>query len=222
MLHGIDVSQWQRGRIKWGPSIGFAYAKATEGSGYTDPAFREHVDGARRASVPIGAYHFARPKSDPIRAAQFALATAEGMDLPLALDIEVTDGLSPERVKEWCSAFLWVSGPRTLIYSYPSFLKMLRIVDSDPMSAHELWIAHYTKADQPDLSSTPWSTWRIWQYLGDAGRHPDVMGPCDLNRFQGDFDLWAHPHKSRELRESKETPSEWGPRTATQVLPEVF
>lgn len=60
-IQGIDISKWQ-GPINWASvkSAGtqFAYIKATEGGDHVDERFRENWDGAGRAGVPRGAYHF--------------------------------------------------------------------------------------------------------------------------------------------------------------------
>lgn len=60
-IQGIDVSKWQ-GPIDWmsvkGAGTQFAYIKATEGGDHVDDRFRENWDGAGRAGVPRGAYHF--------------------------------------------------------------------------------------------------------------------------------------------------------------------
>jgi GH25 family lysozyme M1 (1,4-beta-N-acetylmuramidase) len=65
---GCDVSHWQ-GSINWttvkNGGMTFAWAKATEGTGYTDPYFVINQNGARGVGIPIGAYHFARPSSNP-------------------------------------------------------------------------------------------------------------------------------------------------------------
>ena len=60
-IHGIDVSRWQGG-IDWtsvrAAGTQFAFLKATEGGDRVDPRFLENWDGAARAGVPRGAYHF--------------------------------------------------------------------------------------------------------------------------------------------------------------------
>ncbi len=60
-IQGIDISKWQ-GPINWASvkSAGtqFAFIKATEGGDHVDERFRENWDGAGRAGVPRGAYHF--------------------------------------------------------------------------------------------------------------------------------------------------------------------
>jgi GH25 family lysozyme M1 (1,4-beta-N-acetylmuramidase) len=65
---GTDVSHYQ-GTINWtsvkNGGMTFAWAKATESTGYTDPYFVINQNNARAVGIPIGAYHFARPSSNP-------------------------------------------------------------------------------------------------------------------------------------------------------------
>ena len=60
---GIDVSDYQ-GSINWtsvkGAGISFAWTKATEGVGAYQATFTNNEVNASAASVPIGAYHYAR------------------------------------------------------------------------------------------------------------------------------------------------------------------
>src|SRR3954447_21799703 len=60
-IHGIDISKWQ-GNVDWASvraaGTQFAFIKATEGGDHVDERFRTNWDGAARAGVPRGAYHF--------------------------------------------------------------------------------------------------------------------------------------------------------------------
>lgn len=66
---GTDVSHWQGASINWtaekNAGVPFAWTKATESDFYVNDTFVAHVNGAKSASIPIGAYHFARPSSNP-------------------------------------------------------------------------------------------------------------------------------------------------------------
>ena len=65
---GTDVSHYQ-GNINWttvkNGGMTFAWAKATESTGYTDPYFVINQNNARAVGIPIGGYHFARPSDNP-------------------------------------------------------------------------------------------------------------------------------------------------------------
>ena len=81
-LPGIDISAYQ-GNINWGnvaPYIDFVYAKATEGTYYTNPDFYNQYEGPYNAGLIRGAYHFAIPNNsvgqDPGRLLHRATAAA--------------------------------------------------------------------------------------------------------------------------------------------------
>ncbi|MBG9786535.1 hypothetical protein ABD74_02395 [Brevibacillus laterosporus] len=50
-IKGIDVSKWQ-GEINWNP---------TEGTSLVDRKLKENAQGANRAGIKVGYYHFAHP-----------------------------------------------------------------------------------------------------------------------------------------------------------------
>src|SRR6476620_6575337 len=58
---GIDVSNHQ-GDIDWsalaGSNVAFAYIKATEGGDFRDKRFQLNWEGAKKAGITRGAYHF--------------------------------------------------------------------------------------------------------------------------------------------------------------------
>lgn len=96
-LSGIDVSGYQPS-INWATvkanGVKFAFIKATEGTGYTNPSFSSQYTGATNNGIIRGGYHFARPDvSSGAAQASYFLAhgggwSADGITLPGALDIE--------------------------------------------------------------------------------------------------------------------------------------
>jgi len=117
---GLDVSDHQP-VVDWSAVASqgaqFAYVKATEGSGFVNPAFASEYDGAYQARLIRGAYHFALP-NDSTGAAQarFFVAhgggwSADGRTLPGALDIENNPygakcyGLSQSAMVSWIASF---------------------------------------------------------------------------------------------------------------------
>src|SRR4051812_37985933 len=85
---GIDISHWQPATGNWAqvrsgngadaPGYTFAYAKATEGTGYKDANFPGYVSGAHAAGFKIGAYDYARYDQgvDPVAEANYFLSYA--------------------------------------------------------------------------------------------------------------------------------------------------
>lgn len=97
---GIDVSVHQ-GLVDFDAvkraGYSFVYVKATEGEGFVDARFHQHVRAARRAGLKVGAYHFLRPRAGRTGAAEaddFVRALeAAGLgkgDLIPVVDVEVT------------------------------------------------------------------------------------------------------------------------------------
>lgn len=100
-MFGIDVSE-ANGHIDWQkvkanePKVDFAFIKASEGVGYTDPRLKENAINAHAAGIKIGFYHFATLNSkDVVNDAQseaaYFLKVTEGLpipEMPYILDLE--------------------------------------------------------------------------------------------------------------------------------------
>ena len=110
-VSGVDVADWQHpdgSDIDWksveADGQKFAFIKATEGQGYTNPYFEDDVKQAKEAGLRVGSYHFARPgESAALQAANYAntIRTMPQPSLPPVLDIESDDGVGPEEVQRW-------------------------------------------------------------------------------------------------------------------------
>lgn len=188
IVRGIDVSRWQ-GTIDWnavaGDDVGFAFIKATEGGDYTDPRFTANWAGARQARVLRGAYHFYRPQTSAAKQAEHFLRTvalAPG-DLPPVLDVEVTDGASPDSIarglRTWLQAVERATGRRPIIYTRASFWTASV---GAALPEYPLWVAHYG-VSAPNLPSG-WPSWTLWQF-SDEGRVAGISGNVDLDWFNG-------------------------------------
>ncbi|MGN9842820.1 glycoside hydrolase family 25 protein [Nonomuraea sp. H19] len=185
VLQGIDVSNWQRS-VDWTghaeSGVTFAFAKATEGGDFTDKWFARNWEGMRESWIVCGAYHFARPKGDPIEQARHFLATvrsAGGLrrgDL-VALDLETNDGLRPERVarhaRRWCRFVERHAGVRPFVYTFPAFA---REGNCAGLAEYPLWIANPGKPRGRPVVPGPWQDWTIHQY---------AHSPVDRNVFHG-------------------------------------
>jgi GH25 family lysozyme M1 (1,4-beta-N-acetylmuramidase) len=119
-LPGIDVSSYQ-GDINWAnvaPHIDFSYAKATEGTYYTNPDFYNQYEGPYDYGVIRGSYHFAIPDNSSGEAqANYFIAhgggwSGDGKTLPGALDIEYNPygstcyGLTASQMVSWLWDFV--------------------------------------------------------------------------------------------------------------------
>ncbi len=197
---GIDVSNYQ-GSVDWptvaSSGITFAYAKASEGTGFIDQTFSANWAGMKAAGIFRGAYQYFRPREDPEAQAQLFAQTVgplEPGDMPPAIDVEATDGITgPALVDRLLSMLLAVERllkKRPIIYTSPGFWNAYVRAANGTWPAwtpsYYLWVANYTSAPLPYIPNG-WSLWVFWQYSGD-GRTPGVSTPVDLDRFGGTLD----------------------------------
>lgn len=191
-LRGVDVSHHQR-TIEWDTvagtqSLDFAFVKATEGHDFRDSLFCRNWENLRRLGVRRGAYHFFRAYGCGYEQAINFLQTVEMEpgDLAPVLDIELTDGISPESFIE--EARIWLDvvesnlGIRPIIYTNQFFYETYL---ASHFEHYPLWIARYS--DQRPLLSTG-KRWAFWQYSNE-GCLDGICKKVDMNVFPGTWEM---------------------------------
>ncbi len=181
---GIDASHHQ-GPIDWrqvaDAGITFAYLKASEGTGFTDPRFAENRRAATRAGIDVAGYHYFQLCSDGGAQAQHFLDVVgdEPAAIPHALDLELAGSCTTPppaetllaEVREFLDVVDRRTGRRTLVYLYPDFEE--RFGFADDLADHPQWVRRL--GDRP-----PRRDWTVWQH-DDAGSVPGISGGVDLN-----------------------------------------
>lgn len=217
--HGVDVSHWQ-GSINWSSVAGagtkFAYIKATEGTGYTDPSFSPNYIHSYNQGLIRGAYHFARPNisSGATQAKYFVNHgggwSADGKTLPPMLDMETNPysggacyGLSHSQMRNWISDF--VSKVKSMTGKYPTIYANNNWWD--PCTGNWGGGAKHDPLMIPSYGSSVgplpagWTFWTIWQYTS-TGSVSGISGNVDRDVFNGSYKglqrlatcTAAHPH----------------------------
>lgn len=191
-IHGIDVSKYQR-LIAWeevkkmnirGIQLGFAFIKATQGAGTTDPQFYRNWKKTKEAGIIRGAYHFfIGSKSGEVQAENFIdKVDLDSGDMPPVLDIEQLNGASPEQLrqeaKKWLNIVELHYGVKPIIYTNVDFYN--RNLGSE-FDDYRLWAAHYYQPQQPRINRG----WVFWQH-SDQGRVNGILSKVDFNVFNGD------------------------------------
>ncbi len=203
-VDGIDVSHWQ-GDIGWNKVAGagyvFAFAKGTEGVGWTDVMFHNNMAEGNNAGVYMGIYHFARPDlgNSGAEEANYFLSVAgdylkSGYLRPV-LDLEVGYSLGKTALSAWVVEWMETVENRTgispLIYTNPNFINYYL---NDTVIKYDLWVAHWTCEPIPSYNvpnTGTWRDWAFWQYYGpggcggNAGYVPGISTNIDLNIFNG-------------------------------------
>jgi lysozyme len=194
---GIDVSHYQK-VVDW-PTVAaageaFAFAKASEGNAVSDIYFADNWAAIKNAGMMRGAYHFFHPSKDAVSQAHLflaQLAKANGSaqlaagDLPVALDLEVTDGVAPKNilggVTAWLTAVEQATGRRPLLYTYVDFWKS-SLGNPKDLSDYPLWISHLNHTS-PTIPGG-WTTWAFWQFSKQTV-HGVSAGVVDVDAFNG-------------------------------------
>ncbi|MDQ2724621.1 MAG: hypothetical protein M3Y36_03915 [Actinomycetota bacterium] len=192
---GLDVSSFQ-GDVNWAQVAAngaqFAYAKASEGTYYTNPYFNQQYPGAAGQGLVRGAYHFAVPDNSAGAAQADFFAShggtwsADGHTLPGMVDLEYNPygaecyGLSQAQMVAWVASFVNEfyadTGRWAVIYATTDWWSSCTGNSASFASRDPLWIANYGASPTPLPAG--WSTYTFWQYA-DSGVFPgdqDVFG----------------------------------------------
>ena len=191
-IHGIDVSKYQS-MIAWKEvrkmkikaiQLGFAFIKATEGTGNTDPQFKRNWKKSKDAGMLRGAYHFFIGSKDGRMQAENFIdkVELETGDLPPVLDVEQLNGATPVQFKKELKKWLAIAGDyygvKPVIYTNVDFYN--RNLGSE-FDKYPLWVAHYYQSNQPRINRG----WIFWQH-SDIGRVNGILSKVDFNVFNGD------------------------------------
>lgn len=207
---GIDVSVWQDDNstaqqmdFHKAKAAGaqFVFIKVSERGGI-DPDFVYNWKAAKAAGLPRGGYHFLRWDLSALLQAKVFCSMLYGDpgELPPVADFEAPakDGIYPSNalLLQFLEAVEDRLGRTPIIYTSPGFWSTNGKVKGtnrfDPIWAYyPLWIAHYTKAEQPTMPE-PWKSvgkkWLFWQWscTGDGLKYGAESKAIDLNWFNGD------------------------------------
>lgn len=191
---GIDVSKWNQ-EIDWeavkNAGIEFAiircgYRGASTGALVIDPRYKENIEGAISAGIPVGVYFFtqALDEVEAVEEASMVIRLIEDYDVdyPVFLDSESAggrgraDGLDSEERTKAHRAFLQTieaAGYETGVYASRNWLNDR--IDMTRLSDYRIWLAEY--ADAPTYDEY---YYHMWQYTS-KGTVDGISTNVDLN-----------------------------------------
>lgn len=148
MILGGDYSLYDQ-ILDWkNHSWYFGFIKISEGT-YEDPVFAKQWSAAK-GQIYRGAYHFFRPNVSWKLAAEkvVSLLDREGLgELPCVLDLEASNNISKELVREygleWLRYIHRETGQRPIVYTGPGFANSIELYKSVEYSDYLLWQATY-------------------------------------------------------------------------------
>lgn len=187
-MPGLDVASYE-GNVDWAYVAAhggaFAYAKATEGTYYTNPYFTQQYRGSYNAGLVRGGYHFAIPNNSTGEAqADFFIAhggawAADHQTLPGMVDLEYNPygpecyGLSPRQMVGWIAAFVdrynADVGRWPVIYTTAGWWATCTSSTGAFSNSDPLFIANY--GGTPFPLAAGWDFYTFWQYA-DRGTYP--------------------------------------------------
>jgi lysozyme len=203
MLKGIDVSKWQ-GNIDWikvkNDGVVFAIIRATYGKESVDPCFKINIDEAKKAGVPVGAYHYCYAQTIDearIEAEHFIKTVKDySFDYPLVVDMEdkSLEGLDKNTLTAIANTFLYIvkaAGYDTMVYANKYWLE--NKLDTSKFRDHKIWIARYNNTLGYD------GRYDIWQY-SSSGKVDGISGNVDMNYCYTDI-VKAKPEKHEPVQD---------------------
>ena len=205
---GVDVSKWN-GVIDWqrakAEGAEFAIIRVgyrgygVAGSLAEDPYYKQNIEGALKAGIPVGVYIFSQAitEKEAIEEANYILERIcdYKITLPVVFDYEYTgsngtDGrlyqanLSVEAATDICKAFLKTvknAGYTPMLYANKYMLT--NKLDAEEIEEdYRIWLAHYTT--QTDYAGL----YDFWQFTsdGDGYRYGMQSQRLDLNYWYDD------------------------------------
>lgn len=207
-VHGIDAARFQ-GAMNWRQikqqGIKFAWLKATEGGDLLDPEFRANWRRAKRAGVPVGAYHFYYFCTDPETQAKWFIKNVPRLrgGMPPVLDLE-WNPFSPTctvrppaaEVRRLANRFIQIVErhyqTKVVIYTAPDFWERNDVAHLKRGFWLRSTAQHVEKRYNDD-------NWRFWQYTS-TGILDGIEKEVDLNCFNGTLTQWTQWRKARAVR----------------------
>lgn len=229
MLKGVDLSHWQSNFDAF-KSVDFAIIKATEGVGYTDPAFYNLYEKAKNSGKLLGVYHFARPdlNNSAIAEADWFVKVIRPYVREAILVLDWESGYLGNVA--WAKAFLdrvkEQTGIKALLYASRSPINSFdwsSVANAD----YGLWVADYgantgSEGNKPVVKW--WPFYILWQYTS-KGRVAGYNGNVDMNNFYGDAETWRKYATSESNPKPAPTPTpapEPAKKTNEQLAQEVL
>ena len=191
-LQGIDVSHYQ-GHIDWrtvarAGGVSYVYVKATEGAQLVDDTYRTNIQGARKAGLKVGCYHFYRPNVSPQLQFQnmVSVVNLRHQDLIPIIDIEIRGREPLPRFQQKLRNFLNMVEKhycvKPILYTSRDFYNKHL---SGPFTGYKYMVARYA-TDVPELCDD--AAFVMWQYSA-SGRVPGIRGNVDRSCFIDHYTL---------------------------------
>ena len=199
ILNGFDFASYQAGFDFTNCEGAFAITKATQGTWYVNPAFEQLYDGAKKAGLLLGIYHYAEG-GDPEAEAEFFVRTSGervyGAVLFLDWEGQSNPTFGTGKDVDWCKRFVSKVEELTKGVCIPYMSKGVAAkYDWSPVCPMS-WIAQYSSKAPTKFTKEPWTDEKpfgkaecvIYQY-SSKGKYGGKT--VDINGAVIDKDSWS-------------------------------
>ena len=196
-MNGIDISRWQKDiRLSRVP-CDFVIVKATQGTGYVSPTYKQQITSAEALGKYLGVYHYASSGGAAAEAEHFLQTVADYIGKAiLVLDWEGEQNANfsnPSYALDFLNYVKKRTGVTPFIYMSKSVCRQYKWDASFP-----LWCAQYRNQQPSGYQAQPWTdnkgfgVWqspKIFQY-SSKGQLDGYSGNLDLDIAYMDGAEW--------------------------------
>ena len=197
MMNGIDISRWQKDIQLSRVPCDFVIVKATQGTGYVSPTFKQQITSAESLGKYLGVYHYASSGGAIAEAEHFLRTVADYIGKAiLVLDWEGEQNANfnnPSYALDFLHYVKSKTGITPFIYMSKSVCRQYKWDANFP-----LWCAQYKNQQPSGYQAQPWTdskgfgAWgapKIFQY-SSKGQLDGYSGNLDLDIAYMDGAEW--------------------------------
>ena len=212
-MNGIDISRWNNIDLS-GVPCDFVIVKATQGTSYVSPLFKQQIEQADRLGKLLGIYHYAGGGGAIPEATHFLNTVKDYIGKAiLVLDWEGEQNpnfSNPEYAKAFLAYVKQYTGIIPFIYMSKSVCRQYSWNPEYP-----LWCAQYKNQQPTGYQEDPWTdkkgfgAWKnciILQY-SSKGRLPGYDGNLDLDKAYIDKNEWNRYARGDVFTDEPTTPT---------------
>ena len=188
-MNGIDISSYQAELNAGIVPSDFVFIKATEGTKYINPTWREQAGQVTQANKLLGFYHFAST-GNPIAEADFFISVVKDYigKAVLVLDFEAgaINAWGNVGARQFLNRVKEKTGINPMIYMSAEVTRQFNWSITSGNNA--LWVAQYASMSPTGYQSEPWSDGKGYGAWSSAAIH-QYSSSGTLMNWNGQLDL---------------------------------
>lgn len=188
-MNGIDISSYQAELNAGIVPSDFVFIKATEGTNYINPTWREQAGQVTQANKLLGFYHFAST-GNTIAEADFFISVVKDYigKAVLVLDFEAgaINAWGNVGARQFLNRVKEKTGINPMIYMSAEVTRQFNW--STISTSNALWVAQYASMSPTGYQSTPWADGKGYGAWSSAAIH-QYSSSGTLMNWNGHLDL---------------------------------